>query len=167
MYPFLNTDSASSTTSNEMKDTVFVSLWKPTRNLRRGHVVAFYSPLRPEVLAVKRVVGVEGDVVGVRGGAYVGQQGKEKEWGEKTKEQATVVVVPPGHVWVEGEHPEGSRWSIDSNTYGPVAVGLLVGRVEAVVLPWVRRGWVRWQDWRGNGRVRVGDKVEVEVYGID
>lgn len=122
---------------------------------------------------MKRVVALGGDVVEVRGGGgTVGgvSVGQGKRQGEK-KERPTVVVVPPGHIWVEGEHPEGSRWSIDSNTYGPVPVGLLVGRVEAVVWPWARRGWVRWQDWRGSGRVRegrdVGKMVEVEVFGLE
>ena len=30
-------------------------------------------------------------------------------------------TVPEGHVWVEGEHPEGTRHSNDSNLYGPVS----------------------------------------------
>lgn len=29
--------------------------------------------------------------------------------------------VPFGHVWVEGEHPEFERNTLDSNTYGPVS----------------------------------------------
>lgn len=64
--------------------------------------------------------------------------------------------VPVGHVWVEGEHPDGGRSSQDSNAYGPVPVNLLVGKVSAVVWPWEKAGWVRWQDWRGSGRVREG-----------
>ena len=192
MYPFLNTDSPTSGASGEKKDTVFVTLWNPTRYLRSGHVVAFYSPLRPDLLAVKRVVGLEGDVVEVRkgasfyddgigGGAITGQCKRRRrkmadELGDAhtaapayAAETVEVVVVPPGHVWVEGEHPEGSRWSVDSNTYGPIPMGLLIGKVEAVVWPWTRRGWIRWQDWRGCERVRVGGgrRVEVEVFGLE
>ena len=66
------------------------------------------------------------------------------------------VVVPTGHLWVEGEHPEGDRRSYDSNTYGPVSRSLVVGRVMGVVWPWAKAGRIRWEDWVGNERVKVG-----------
>ena len=132
---------------------------------------------------MKRVVGLEGDVLEVRkGGSYYdAERGSRKMaiasggGGAAAAAAATavglpeMVVVPPGHVWVEGEHPEGSRWSVDSNTYGPVPLGLLVGRVEAVVWPWARRGWIRWQHWRGCDRARVGGdrRMEVGILGFD
>lgn len=75
--------------------------------------------------------------------------------------------VPLGHMWVEGDHPDDSRSSIDSNTYGPVAVGLLVGKVMGVYWPWSKAGWIRWQNWKGTRRVKEG-KIEekIELYTL-
>lgn len=55
-------------------------------------------------MAIKRVVALEGDEVVTK-----------KPYPFMTE------VVPQGHVWVEGEHPESERWSMDSNCYGPVS----------------------------------------------
>ena len=112
MYPFLNTDSTPSSSFSSLaasEDRVWVSLRNPYGDLHRGDVVVFWSPGNPEHMAVKRVVGLEGDVVEMRDGMGIGRSGVAQE-----------VRVPVGHIWVEGEHPEGARWSLDSNTYGPV-----------------------------------------------
>lgn len=55
-------------------------------------------------MAVKRIIALEGDTVVTRA-PYPFPQTK----------------VPFGHVWVEGEHPEFERNTLDSNTYGPVS----------------------------------------------
>lgn len=66
-------------------------------------MVVFRSPLDPEKVVLKRVIAVEGDVVQTRVPYPVDKQ-----------------EIAIGHVWVEGEHPEHSRWSYDSNSYGAV-----------------------------------------------
>lgn len=83
------------------------------------------SPFHPEVIAVKRVVALEGDVI-------------------KTKKPYPVptVRIPQGHVWVEGDGPPGS--SLDSNTYGPISKRLLTGRVTHIVYPLKKFGPVQW-----------------------
>lgn len=83
------------------------------------------SPFHPEVIAVKRVVALEGDVI-------------------KTKKPYPVATVriPQGHVWVEGDGPPGS--SLDSNTYGPISKRLLTGRVTHIVYPLKKFGPVQW-----------------------
>jgi signal peptidase I len=73
----------------------------------RGDVVVLTSPLDPERIAVKRVVGIEGDRVQTR--HHPDYPPYPEKW----------VVVPKGNVWVEGD--EGFR-GIDSNVYGPVSV---------------------------------------------
>lgn len=65
----------------------------------------------PERVAVKRVVGLEGDVVVTR---PVGGEGGGNGGGGGGGE---VVKVDAGKVWVEGD--EGF-WSVDSNVYGAV-----------------------------------------------
>ena len=56
-------------------------------------------------MAIKRVVALAGDTVETK---------KPYPFSEE--------IVPGGHVWVEGEHPESDRWSSDSNHYGPVSI---------------------------------------------
>ncbi|KAI4245848.1 MAG: hypothetical protein LQ352_006511 [Teloschistes flavicans] len=99
MYPFLNTDHYTS----KRRDIVAVKMWKAGYDVRRGDVVVFRSPLDPEKVVLKRVIAVEGDVVQTRVPYPVDKQ-----------------EIAIGHVWVEGEHPEHSRWSYDSNSYGAV-----------------------------------------------
>lgn len=95
---------------------------------------------------VKRVIALEGDEV-------------------ITKEPYPLerAIVPTGHVWVEGEHPDNRR-SLDSNTYGPVAKSLIAGQVKAVVWPPAKAGVIRWQDYRGNPRVLQGKHVFPDQY---
>lgn len=86
-------------------------------------------------MIVKRIVAVEGDHVQTR-----------------QPYPFPTAQVPVGHVWVEGDHPEDKK-TLDSNTYGPVAKSLIVGKVKAVVWPWSKTGFIRWQDYRGSSRV--------------
>ncbi len=74
-------------------------------------------------MTVKRVVGLEGDVVRTR-----------------APYPYEYAAVPEGHVWVEGD---GER-SQDSNYYGPISARLVTGRVTHVLSPWERAGKVRW-----------------------
>ena len=62
------------------------------------------SPNHPNVVAVKRVIALEGDVV-VTNPPY-----------PFPREE-----VPVGHVWVEGD-AENREKSLDSNYYGPVSL---------------------------------------------
>ncbi|KAK3905720.1 hypothetical protein C8A05DRAFT_41397 [Staphylotrichum tortipilum] len=128
MYPFLNPHYHEST----RQDLCLV--WKRgvREGLRRGMVVVFRNPSDPKKMSVKRVVGLEGDVVRTKA-PY------PYEW----------VAVPEGHVWVEGDG-EKSR---DSNYYGPISMRLLTGQVTHVVSPWERAGRVRWWEHPERGGV--------------
>ncbi|KAI4789460.1 hypothetical protein KUCAC02_032828, partial [Chaenocephalus aceratus] len=42
------------------------------------------------------------------------------------------VRVPDGHFWLEGDH---HGHSLDSNSFGPVSVGLLHGRASHIIWP--------------------------------
>ncbi|KAL8686817.1 MAG: hypothetical protein Q9218_006842 [Villophora microphyllina] len=132
MYPFLNTDHYTST----RKDIIAVNMYKPGQDVRRGDVVVFRSPLDPEKVVVKRVIAIEGDIVYTRLPYPIEKQ-----------------EVSVGHVWVEGEHPEHTRWSYDSNAYGAVSKSLIMGKVIGVVWPWSRRSWIDSDDWPGSRRV--------------
>lgn len=80
------------------------------------------SPQSPKHVVVKRVVALENDMV------------------ETLGYKQRLVVVPRGHVWVEGDNHLQSR---DSNLYGPVPMGLLTGKMTYIIWPPHRVGRVR------------------------
>ncbi|KAF4592530.1 Peptidase S24/S26A/S26B/S26C [Ophiocordyceps camponoti-floridani] len=124
MYPLLNGDRDTTL----KRDAVLNYKWAPQKGLKRGMVVTLRSPYRPETVVVKRLVALPGDVV-------------------QTKRPYPIPVqrVPEGHIWVEGDGPPGS--SLDSNTYGPVSMRLLTGRVTHILYPLGRFGRLAWWEW--------------------
>ncbi|ROT39422.1 mitochondrial inner membrane protease subunit 2 [Sodiomyces alkalinus F11] len=125
MFPFLNEDIDTSW----KRDVVLNWKWDCKQNLHRGMVVTFRSPYSPETVVVKRIIALEGDLVRTR-----------------PPYPDPVVKVPQGHVWVEGDGPEGK--SIDSNTYGPIAIQLITGRVTHILYPWRKFGSVKWWEYK-------------------
>ncbi|KAI0021047.1 mitochondrial inner membrane protease subunit-like protein [Xylariomycetidae sp. FL0641] len=124
MYPFFNAEKNETT----RQDIVLNFKYNAQYGLRRGMIVTLWHPYDPEKTAVKRVIGLPGDVVRTRDPYPV-----------------PTVRIPPGHVWVEGDG--GPRESRDSNTYGPVSTGLIIGKVTHILWPWHRAGKVRWWEW--------------------
>ncbi|KAK8148104.1 hypothetical protein G3M48_000369 [Beauveria asiatica] len=121
MYPFINEDK-DSTLRN---DVILTWKWSPQENLQRGMVVTLRSPNNPETVAIKRIVGLEGDTVHTR-----------------PPYKFPKVKVPEGHIWVEGDGRPGT--TVDSNTYGPVSKRLLEGKVTHVLYPFHKFGAVKW-----------------------
>mmetsp|Transcript_32191 Transcript_32191/g.52013 ORF Transcript_32191/g.52013 Transcript_32191/m.52013 type:complete len:165 (+) Transcript_32191:966-1460(+) len=118
MQPTFNPD------VSKYPDVVFiekVSLWR--YRYVRGDVVCFYAPDNPNRLHVKRLIALEGDYIRPR----------DYRWGGLQK-------IPRGHGWVEGDN---LSYSNDSNVYGPIPLGLIEGRVQAVVWPPSRISWIR------------------------
>uniref|UniRef100_D3TPQ8 Mitochondrial inner membrane protease subunit n=1 Tax=Glossina morsitans morsitans TaxID=37546 RepID=D3TPQ8_GLOMM len=100
---------------NSDTDYVFLSRWDVrSRNIKRGDIVSLISPKDPTQKIIKRVVGLQGDVVSTLG--Y----------------KQDILRIPEGHCWVEGDH---TGHSLDSNTFGPVAVGLMTARASLIVWP--------------------------------
>ncbi|KAI1108690.1 mitochondrial carrier [Nemania sp. NC0429] len=134
MYPFLNPEKDQTT-----REDIVVNLkYNAQYALQRGMVVTFWNPLRPEVRTVKRIIGLPGDVVKTRSPYPV-----------------PTVVIPTGHVWVEGDG--GERDSLDSNNYGPIATGLIIGKVTHLVWPLHRAGRSKTlETLDGAGRVNDG-----------
>lgn len=81
----------------------------------------FRSPEDPEKLVTKRVIGLQGDVILPRSELY-------------PKKQA---LIPRNHLWVEGDN---AFHSVDSNKFGPISQGLVVGKVTGVIWPLLRFG---------------------------
>ncbi|KAF8453961.1 peptidase S24/S26A/S26B/S26C, partial [Terfezia claveryi] len=121
MSPTLSPQHTHPTTN---RDCVLTWKWRVREHnppLCRGEVIVFRLPSDPEKGVVKRVVGVEGDLVRLRRNAR------------------GVVEVPKGHLWVEGDEGFHSR---DSNDYGPIPKGLVTARVKYIVWPPSRVGRV-------------------------
>lgn len=108
MQPLLN--------PGKRNDFVFLSTWSYRHNqIQRGDVISFISPKNPEHKIIKRVIGIQGDSIQPRRGRA-----------------DSAVLVPEGHIWVEGDH---SVSSLDSNQFGPVSLGLVTAKATAIVWP--------------------------------
>ncbi|CAI5706710.1 unnamed protein product [Peronospora effusa] len=89
------------------------------RNWERGDLVQLRSPTRCRGETItKRILALEGDVVELQP--------------RFDKERKGKIVVPKGHVWVEGDNP---TYSVDSRHFGTVPIALLIGRPF-----WIVRG---------------------------
>lgn len=110
-------------TESSAKDVVLVQKFnlKWPGSLAVGDVVMFRSPNDPEKLVTKRVIGLQGDLILPR---------------EKTYPRS-LVLIPRNHLWVEGDN---AFHSIDSNNFGPISQGLVVGKVATIIWPLLRIG---------------------------
>ena len=104
-------------TSGEIAIESIVSYRLAPNNLTRGELVSLKSPMKPNRIICKRIIGLPGDVVCV------------DPTGLKAP-SAEHVVVPKGHVWIAGDN---AACSTDSRDYGPVSMGLIRGRIIAKV----------------------------------
>ncbi|KAI4243364.1 MAG: hypothetical protein L6R40_003536 [Gallowayella cf. fulva] len=99
-------------------DMVWISSrYRYGRGVKVGDMVSFKHPCVPDAAAIKRVVGMPGDFVM-----------RDVHDGRND----TMLQVPEGHCWVLGDNLTESR---DSRTYGPIPLGLVVGKVIAKNLP--------------------------------
>lgn len=103
------------------RDYILTRKHSPSADLRRGDVISFWSPVKPEKLVCKRVVGLEGDLVMLDRKRRPQDDVQARNWDIMSLvegEKRGTVRVPWGHVWVEGDN---WRKSADSNNYGPVS----------------------------------------------
>lgn len=100
-------------------DYVLLWKWNLRKDLQVGDVVLVRSPIDPKKIYAKRVKGLQGDEIVTRY-PYPKQQ----------------VTVPRNHMWCEGDNVH----SIDSNNFGPVSTGLLVGKATWILYPFNRFG---------------------------
>jgi signal peptidase I len=103
---------------------------------RRGDVVVFHPPHDPDVAYVKRVVGLPGERVAIRGGAVVVDGVRLDE--PYLRGASTPCcggcewAVPEDAVFVLGDHCSNSN---DSRDFGLVPVDAIVGEVVLVAWP--------------------------------
>ncbi|KAF2722981.1 LexA/Signal peptidase [Polychaeton citri CBS 116435] len=125
------------------RDLVLWNKNQPTRDLKRGDIVNFMAPYRPEGNAVKRVIALPGDTVLLDPRRRPHESRDDMASGQLWDSWEGRVTVPWGHVWVEGDN---RHYSMDSNTYGPISKSLIVGRAQSIVLPLSRLGSKPWED---------------------
>ncbi|KAL5738374.1 hypothetical protein ACOSP7_031135 [Xanthoceras sorbifolium] len=83
-----------------------------------GDLVLVRLPLDPAKIVIKRIVGMEGDTVTF--------------FDPNTTALLQTLVVPKGHVWIQGDNLYASH---DSRHFGPVPYGLIEGRACLRVWP--------------------------------
>lgn len=87
--------------------------------VRPGDVVLVRSPENPRKTVSKRILGMEGDRVTFM-------------IDPKNSNRCQSVVIPKGHVWIQGDNIYASH---DSRNFGPVPYGLIQGKVFFRVWP--------------------------------
>ncbi|CAM9817726.1 unnamed protein product [Laminaria digitata] len=100
-------------TINPSGDLLFAERFSSWRGkLERGDVVIAVPPVNERLKVCKRIIALPGETVLVR----------SRSWHTGDRPE----VVPPGHVWVEGDNPDNSS---DSRAYGPIPLAMVQARV--------------------------------------
>ncbi|XGW30381.1 hypothetical protein V3C99_009396 [Haemonchus contortus] len=94
------------------RDLVWLSPWG-IRSPNIGDILTFISPREPYMMHIKRVTGLEGDLV-------------------MPKHRNELLIVPKGCCWMESDNPVNAN---DSNIYGPVSRGLVKNRATHIIWP--------------------------------
>ena len=110
----------------------------------RGNIVVTVVPEgNQSVEVVKRVIGVPGDSVEIRGDIAIVNGQPEPDYGQivvpEYAEWLPAITVPPGTVYVMGDN---RPVSLDSRREGPVPIAGIKGRAVAIFAPVNRIGAV-------------------------
>ncbi|RMX99045.1 hypothetical protein D0868_09746 [Hortaea werneckii] len=141
------------------KDYVLWNKWEIESKIRRGDIVLFSLPGRPDDHGTKRVIATEGDTVILDPRRRPKDDASGRDLPESTGWDMYMrrVEIPPGHVWVEGDNWRKTR---DSNWYGPISKSLIQGKATAVVWPWDRSGSKPWENFKSKTKVIQGQPRE-------
>jgi len=105
----------------------------PVRDIHRGDVVVFKHPPEPEVDYIKRVIGLPGDTIELRGGRlFVNDEWVDEPYVSedyRVNENYGPFEVAPGQYFMLGDHRNRSS---DSRVWGPVPRELVKGRALLV-----------------------------------
>ncbi|GAX91422.1 signal peptidase I [Effusibacillus lacus] len=101
-----------------------------------GDIIVFKYPADKSKDFIKRVIGLPGDTVEVKGGKVYrnGQELKEPYLGEPTNGTWGPEKVPEGKIFVMGDNRNNSKDSRD-RTVGFIPYDLVVGRADLVFWP--------------------------------
>jgi signal peptidase I len=110
-------------------------------NPQRGDVIIFNAPDQPQNDRVKRVIGLPGDVVEVRGDGTVyvnGQQLEEPYLPPHHSGTSGTWTVPEDQYFVMGDNRSAS---LDSRAKGPVPRNKIIGKAWLIIWPLHDWGW--------------------------
>lgn len=105
------------------------------RDMERGDVVVFNAPKNPDIEYIKRIIGLPGDKIVIRGQeVYVNDQimtenyitAKTNVWETGCIQEDVEYVVPPGEVFVMGDN---RPMSSDSREFCSIPIQSVVGAV--------------------------------------
>ncbi len=108
-----------------------------THPIRRGDVVVLRDPRDHERSTVKRVVGLPGETVEVRGGRLMIDGVAHLEGYATRRVGESIERLPASAYYVLGDNRSGST---DSRAFGPVDADLVRGVVVARIRPRLRLG---------------------------
>jgi len=94
---------------------------------QRGDIVVLQVPQAGSGLFIKRVIGLTGEKVEIKGGkVYINEQVIEEPYlSNQSQRDMRATVVPPKHVFVLGDNRGSSN---DSRSFGSVPLDNIVGR---------------------------------------
>jgi signal peptidase I len=97
---------------------------------KRGDVIVFNPPVNSEKPYIKRIIGLPGEEITFSNGQVMidGKPLEEDYIQDRTRcgrAEYCDVVVPPGHIFVLGDHRSNSS---DSRVFGPVPVQSVIGK---------------------------------------
>ena len=121
----------------------------------RGDVIAFRHPKNPAMVQLKRVIGLPGETVEVRGKAvYADGRALDEPYARFLPDTESALdddvrrnwgpqQVPAGHVFVLGDNRDNS---LDSRFFGWVPSADVLGKAKVVYFSWdSAKGRVRWE----------------------
>ena len=111
------------------------------RDVQRGDVVVMRYPLDPRVDYIKRIVGLPGDEVTIRGSqVFVNGDLLDEPYVQQPDARSFCSTkVGPQHYFVLGDN---RAHSADSREFGQVPRDYLRGKVDVRVWPFSRAGWI-------------------------
>jgi len=107
----------------------------PVRDVERGEVIVFKHPIHPESDYIKRVIGLPGDLVEIRGGrTLINGEALDEPYVNglyRDTDYFGPVRVPPDQFFAMGDH---RNQSFDSRAWGMVPERLIRGRAFLILL---------------------------------
>ena len=104
----------------------------------RGDVIVFRKPGEPERVLIKRIIGMPGDRLEIKGGqVYIGDELLEEPYViEPTSSDYSSIEIPTGHYFVMGDNRD---YSSDSRSWGTMPRENIIGK--AWLCYWPLSAW--------------------------
>ncbi|GIW69191.1 signal peptidase I [Candidatus Parcubacteria bacterium] len=146
--PFYVVGSSMAPTFNSGEYLIIDELSYQLRDPRRGEVIIFRFPKQPSLYFIKRVIGLPGETVEIRGNTvFVHAADGMHEFAlnepyvapEHQRTDYSVTVLGKDEYFVMGDNREAS---LDSRAWGPLPREYIVGRVLVRLFPVTRIDWM-------------------------